>query len=137
MLSQIYLHKNYAKEVIPNEIYENALKVLEEEYPTFNYNCVMYDTSNNMVRFDEAPDFDTAREPKVGNFIKVMPNGEATKGSSSNIWHHKWLWVKDDYSGFNVEESKLWSAKWLGILTETAKGTQKTWDKQLENHGLK
>jgi hypothetical protein len=29
------------------------------------------------------------------------------------IYHHKWLFVKDDYSEFDVEESKRRSLAWL------------------------
>ena len=31
------------------------------------------------------------------------------------IYHHKWLFVTDDYSGFNVEASKERSRLWLGL----------------------
>ena len=34
------------------------------------------------------------------------------------IWHHKWMWVKDDYSGFDVEKSKMRSELWKDKVTK-------------------
>jgi hypothetical protein len=31
------------------------------------------------------------------------------------IYHHKWLFVADDYDGFDVEESKARSDAWLAL----------------------
>ena len=35
--------------------------------------------------------------------------------SSPQIYHHKWLFVTDDYPGFDVEESKNRSRKWVSL----------------------
>ena len=134
---QIYLHKDYALDVIPKDVWEKALKVLADTNSDFEYNCVMYDAKTGNVRFDEAPDFDTAREPVVGNTLTVKPDGTTKAGYSKYIWHHKWIWVKNDYQGFDVNESKAWSQKWLGILTETADGNGiERWNTQLDRFGL-
>lgn len=134
---QIYLHKDYALDVIPKDVWEKALKVLADTNSDFKYNCVMYDAKTGNVRFDEAPDFDTAREPVVGNTLTVKPDGTTKAGYSKYIWHHKWIWVKNDYQGFDVNESKAWSQKWLGILTETADGNGiERWNAQLDRFGL-
>lgn len=134
---QIYLHKDYALDVIPKDVWEKALKVLANTNSDFEYNCVMYDAKTGNVRFDEAPDFDTAREPVVGNTLTVKPDGTTKAGYSKYIWHHKWIWVKNDYQGFDVNESKAWSQKWLGILTETADGNGiERWNAQLDRFGL-
>lgn len=134
---QIYLHKDYALDVIPKDVWEKALKVLKNTSRFFQYNCVMYDTKTGNVRFDEAPDFDTAREPIVGDTLTVKPDGTTKRGHSNYIWHHKWIWVKNDYQGFDVNESKAWSQKWLGILTETADGNGiERWNAQLDRFGL-
>ncbi len=31
------------------------------------------------------------------------------------IYHHKWLFVDDDYRGFDVAESKARSVQWIGL----------------------
>lgn len=137
MGSQVYLHKDYVSDVIPKKVWENALKVLDDADSGFEYNCVMYDTKTGNVRFDEAPDFDEAREPIVGDTITVKPDGTVKRGHSNYIWHHKWLWVKNDYQGFDVNQSKAWSNKWLGTLTETADGNGiERWNAQLDRFKL-
>ena len=119
---QVYVHKNYAAEVIPAETWETAKAIIEEQRPDFQYNCVMYDRKAGTVRFDESPDFDTAREPIPGRIITVDPStGTITKDTSNNqIWHHKWLWVKNDYDGFDVAESWNWSKQYLSTLRYVA-----------------
>lgn len=137
MGSQVYLHKDYVRDVIPKKVWENALKVLSDADSDFEYNCVMYDTKTGNVRFDEAPDFDESREPIVGDTITVKPDGTVKRGHSNYIWHHKWLWVKNDYQGFDVNQSKAWSNKWLGTLTETADGNGiERWNTQLDRFNL-
>ena len=137
MGSQVYLHKDYVGDVIPKKVWENALKVLDDTDSGFEYNCVMYDTKTGNVRFDEAPDFDESREPIVGDTITVKPDGTVKRGHSNYIWHHKWLWVKNDYQGFDVNQSKAWSNKWLGTLTETADGNGiERWNTQLDRFNL-
>ena len=136
--SAIYVHKLYADQVIPKEILDKAIGILTRSNPDFQYNCLMVDAQNKTVRFDEAPDFDTAREPHVGNYIVVSLNGSSAPrhGHSDSIWHHKWLWVKDDYNGFDIDKSKEWSKLWLGKLDEPAKGSDASWQSQLKNIGL-
>ena len=142
MGDQLYVHKNYAAEAIPPQILERAEKILKKEYPNFVYNSLVRgfkegrDDKENYVRFDEAPDFDTAREPMVGYFVKVYDDGRIATGQSQSIWHHKWLWVKDDYRGFDVEKNKEWSRKWLGGMPETAKGTARTFSGQLKKYNI-
>ncbi len=133
----VYAHKNYAHKIIPMEILINAEAVLYEKYPDFQYNCLKYDTNTQTVSFQEGPDFDTAREPVVGDYVSVFPDGKTRKGHSEYIWHHKWLWVEDDYKGFDVEASFNWSQKWLSVLTETADGNGiQRWKAQLKRFGL-
>jgi hypothetical protein len=138
--TSLYVHKLYADEVIPKNILQKAEEILTRSNPDFAYNSIMFDPQRGIIRFDEAPDFDTASEPTVGNYITVFLNRRNTsppqKGHSNSIWHHKWLWVKDDYTGFDVEKSKEWSRQWLAKLNEPAKGSKLHWHSQLKNAGL-
>ncbi len=152
---QVYVHKDYAGQVVPAEALSKAEAVLSQEYPDFNYNTIMYDRKSGVIRFDEAPDFDSAREPIAGNTVTVYPDGSTRTGYSDSIWHHKWLWVDNDYEGFDVEDSWNWSKQWLntirpvdpgehkfnssfsqrGIANGTGHGTA-NWNEQLEYFGL-
>jgi len=131
---QIYVHKNYAQEVIPNDILKHGLKHVPKD---FKYNSIMWDKNRNIIRFDSVKNFDSEREPVVGDYIAVLPDGSTKQGKSPYIWHHKWLWVKDDYTGFNVPESIAWSKEWLSKLNEPASGKLEKWNEQLRQVGLK
>lgn len=132
----LYLHKDYSQ-IIPQDILKNAESALKEAYPNFKYQCLKYDTKKQSVSFQEAPDFDSAREPIVGHYVTVTIDGKVKTGHSNYIWHHKWLWVKDDYIGFDIEESYRWSEKWLAVLEEPADGNgAERWKEQLARYGL-
>ena len=133
---QIYFHKDYVNEICP-ELHDIAKAILEEEYPEFKYNCLMYDKKKpDTLRFDEAPDFDTAREPIPGTMFSVdTSTGKIIKRYSSQIWHHKWLWVKEDYKGFDVKESYEWSKKWLEKISSPS-GYLDKWKAELKAVGL-
>ena len=135
---EIYFHKDYAEDILPDEVLSQALQLLEEEQPGFEYNCLKYNPKTGVVAFQESPDFDTAREPVVGDYVSVNTNtGVVKTGHSNYIWHHKWNWVKNDYSGFDVEESWNWSKKWLSTLTEVSDGNGiERWNAQLDKFGL-
>jgi poly(A) polymerase len=135
--NQLYVHKKYANEVIPNDILKKAALILKQKNPTFRFNSIMWDMKTNAIRFDEAPDFDTAREPHVGQYIVVFVDGTTREGSSNSIWHHKWLWVKDDYDGFDVDKAANWSRMWLSKVQGIAKGTDASFGTQLKQVGLK
>ena len=135
---EIYFHKDYAEDILPDEVLAQAQQLLEEEQPGFEYNCLKYNPKTGVVAFQEAPDFDTAREPVVGDYVSANTNtGVVKTGHSNYIWHHKWNWVKNDYSGFDVAESWNWSKKWLSTLTEVSDGNGiERWNAQLDKFGL-
>jgi|2_EtaG_2_1085320.scaffolds.fasta_scaffold00161_30 hypothetical protein len=132
---KLYFHRQYWEEYIDPGTWERILSAADTE--AFLFDCVMVDLRSGKVRLDEAPDFDTAREPTVGKTLTYMHEGEVKLGASCGVWHHKWLWVKDDYEGFDVEEAYNWSFQWLQTLTEPAKGGSiKAWETQLMKFGL-
>ena len=67
--------------------------------------------------------------------LKVS-DGKVKKLNINQIYHHKWLFVKDDYKGFNVDNSVKRSMAWLPLRKEnkiknvnwSSIGRQKTWD---------
>lgn len=133
----LYFHKQYADKIIPAEILDNAEQLLQDYYPNFEYNCIRYTPKTGVVSFQEAPDFDTAREPIVGDYVTVSPDGSIKLGHSNYIWHHKWLWVKNDYTGFDVADAWRWSKRWLAVLQETSDGNGiARWNAQLDRYGL-
>jgi hypothetical protein len=136
MGTKTYVHRDYADRVVPSDVLANARAIAEKN--GFDYNCVVYDSSTGSVRFDEAPDFDTAREPHPGKWLKVSRDGSVTRGEESQIWHHKWLWVGDDYEGFDVGESRDWSRTWLEANEGKGapSGHKPQWESKLDSLGL-
>lgn len=110
---------------------------------------VKVDIKNNKVSFIKSPDWDIAREPLVGDAYMIDLNEDAplkkrtvkiTKGKGQ-IYHHKWMFVADDYKGFDIEESKKWSKKWQSVIPADRKiksriGYKKYWDEYLKEYGL-
>ena len=134
---QIYAHKNYIDQIVPADFLNYAYDELHKEYPNFQYNCFRWDPKKQELAFQEAPDFDTAREPVVGSMIVVTPDNIRETRYFKQIWHHKWLWVTNDYTGFDVAESWEWSKEWLSTLAEPADGSnQENWISQLSKYNL-
>lgn len=110
---------------------------------------VKVDIKNNKVSFIKSPDWDTAREPLVGDAYMIDLNEDVplrkktvvvTK-SKGQIYHHKWMFVADDYKGFNVKESKDWSEKWQSVIPteksiKSRIGYKKYWDEYLKQYNL-
>ena len=71
------------------------------------------------VTFCYSPDWKTATEPECGPMVGVTglatgtPKFRVTKPPADPyIYHHKWMFVDDDYRGFNVAQAKRWSETW-------------------------
>jgi hypothetical protein len=103
-------------------------------------NCVRFCPTKSTYMFSNSPDFDTAREPIVGKSIIItVKGGEITTSAIryyNQIWHHKWMWVGDDYNDFDIYESYEWSKNWSSKISSPS-GYKELWDKQLNNIGLK
>lgn len=112
---RIYIHRDYIHRMPNVASIKEAKHVLVQAAPQFKWNALSTDMKTGNVTFMEAPDFDTADEPTVGRYITVATDGKAKPGVSKQIWHHKWLWVDDDYRGFDVNQSFERSRKWLAL----------------------
>lgn len=150
----IYMHismRTNVEEKIKNMI-EDAEKVFRKVIGIKDFmevEIVKIDVKNNKVSFIKSPDWDTAREPLVGDAYMIDLNEDAplrkrtvkiTK-SKGQIYHHKWMFVADDYQGFDIEESKKWSEKWQSVIPaekgiKSRIGYKKYWDEYLKEYGL-
>ena len=80
---------------------------------------VKVNIEESYVVFAESPDWNTASEPAQGRWERITELETSHPEYSSRrmqdnpmIYHHKWMFVKDDYQGFNVKESMEWSETW-------------------------
>lgn len=126
----VYLHKMYIGLLFPDlvdtvEFYENQMNW------TFNLLKVKIDKSS--ISFVNCTEFDTVDEPTVGTVWRLdLTNGQIVMGEYNHyVYHHKWLWVQDDYDGFDVQESKLRSFKWLKLNLDKKKIGSKTYWQQI------
>jgi hypothetical protein len=109
----VYLHRHYEDRL------GTVLTEARKKIPTdFEYQVVKYNYRSETVSFIQCLDFDVAPEPTVGQIILVSHDGLVRRRQqprNPEIYHHKWLFVADDYEGFNVEESKRRSLRWLRL----------------------
>ena len=124
----LYLHRNYVEDLSPDLV--NKVAQAEQSLDGFKYNALKIGLQNNNVTFINSANFDTAPEPTVGDFVVVDLDADTEKSGKSNaIWHHKWLWVKDDYRGFDVDDSFERSEKYLKMDIDFSKiGNKKFWE---------
>ena len=137
--SKIYFHKSVHDKIVPQHIWDKAVEILECERPLLGIETVCYDFKKpNVVRFDHCVGFNTQSEPMVGDMIYVDINLDRVIRQTYNqqIYHHKWLWVMDDYKGFDVQKSYEWSKLWLSKVNETASGYSYKWEEQLKKYNL-
>lgn len=80
---------------------------------------IKVNTEESSVVFAESPDWNTASEPAQGRWERIAnldtPRPEYSSCKMQDnpmIYHHKWMFVKDDYQGFDVKESMTWSETW-------------------------
>ena len=64
------------------------------------------------------PGLDVEHESAITAIIEVNATGQVqrrTTPSDPYIYHHKWLFVADDYEGFEIMESKARSERWISL----------------------
>lgn len=131
----IYLHKS-VEDRLPNSVLDSAKDKLPDD---FDYDIVKYDEGNGNVTFISSPDWNTSDEPIVGDAILIRGDGTERfikQKASPQIYHHKWLFVNDDYDGFNTEESKERSISWLKVpnIQFNKIGYKSYWDSNVVPH---
>ena len=78
-------------------------------------------------------------KPIVGDAILIRGDGTERfikQKASPQIYHHKWLFVNDDYDGFNTEESIERSRRWLKVpdIQFNKIGYKSYWDSNVVPH---
>ena len=119
MGNQLWFHKEYAKEIIGKELYSEFISQFKN---AFEFEVIRWEEKKNEIAFIESVDFLNSKEPLVGRVQRIQKeNNEFIFGKLMNqqkdplIYHHKWLFVKDDFVGFSVEQSKKRSIEWKSV----------------------
>lgn len=109
----VYLHRDY-EERLGNAIVEAKARLPE----TFDYHVVKYNYLTGTFSFVQCIDFDSATEPTVGDIMTIDGNGDIRirrQRCDPEIYHHKWLFVGDDYAAFDLNESRQRSITWMQL----------------------
>ena len=125
----VYVHVSY-EYVFPSQV-SVARKAVPRD---FEYTVIKYCQNKGSTSFIHSPDFDTADEPTVGAWITVSAAGTSRRRAEMAdpfIYHHKWLFVLDDYAGFDVSESRQRSLAWMALDNVDTRriGRRSYWDK--------
>lgn len=140
----IYMHHTVLPYLdgIEKELIMQGMQYLPD-YIWYKYTIVKVDAKNKKVSYIMCDDFDTAREPEVGDSYNVDLTSGACKiiKGKGQIYHHKWMFVRENYKGFDIEESKKWSETWRAIFPQDRKissriGYRKYWNEYLLQYGL-
>ena len=108
IMGSLYIHKSAISNLTEDEfhLYKTKLDCISEL--EFEFDVIKINFKDCEVSFIQSPDWDSANEPTVGDSICVKRDNSIRKTNGSNlIYHHKWMFVDDSYSGFSVSESKL------------------------------
>lgn len=111
--NNLYIHRS-AFDTLTDEEVNLVLDKKKYISQDFRYEIIRINLKEQLVAFIQSEDWDIASEPMVGDSWSVDCNNKVKlKRACGQIYHHKWLFVKNDYEGFDVEESKKWSERWL------------------------
>ena len=131
LTNAFYVHHQY--EDLLGGTVEWAKRHLPEHY---EYTVVKLNQRNDSDSFIYCPAFDAEHEPAIAAIIVVSADGTAqrrTTPSDPYIYHHKRLFVADDYQGFDVEQSKARSQQWiaLGNVDRSRIGRKSYWEEHI------
>jgi hypothetical protein len=132
----IYLHKQY-EHLLPANHLAQAKRYLYLVSPAFVYNVIKYDKKSHRITFFSSLHFDLVHEPAAGSYITIDTLGNYKHRYESKLWHHKWMFVGDDYTGFDVNESMARSAWWTSLpdVNRSKIGNPTYWDELMSKHG--
>jgi len=115
----------------------DAVKDAKANLPAdVEYDVVKYSYRTGAVSFVQCREFDAAPEPTVGDIVIVDALGNVRRRSQPRdpeVYHHKWLFVADDYEGFDVQQSISRSAVWIRLdgVDRRRIGRKSYWEKHV------
>ena len=141
--NNVYMHSNYIG-LLPEEsrkLIASTLDSLNSEES--GWSIVKYNTKTEDFSLIKSTDFDTANEPRIEKSVKYnkATGVLGTPRTGSTVYHHKWLFVDNDYKGFDVEQSMLRTDEInkkmdeLNINRSTI-GSVNNWNAILNNMGM-
>ena len=145
--SVYYVHKSNIQELLlmlPNDWYKREIihwYEFKERPGTSPYEVIKYDTKKHKLSFIDSPDWFTANEPTVGNYICCDFDKETIvhRSGDSQVYHSKELFMADDTDLIDLEKAKERTKLWQSLVTKEEKkliGSKKYWTEFCEKHGI-
>lgn len=142
----IYFHENYINKYMNEKQIELLKFIMEIKLlsPHCGNNIIKLDTKIGDFSIITCKNFNTSREPRLlwghkcymgTRKLKTMVFSE----TNPPIYHSKHMFVENDYTGFDLEESKRWTSKWNKCVKKGDKkniGTLKGWKEFLLKNKL-
>jgi hypothetical protein len=113
VVGKLYFHRS-ALSRVDQSIRKRVLAAQRRE-PEWKWDIARVDIKGGRVALIQSPDWDTADEPTVGAMIVLDGRTVKRRPPTAMIYHHKWTFVSDDYTGFDVEASKARSSAWESL----------------------
>ena len=132
----VYMHKTYLKD-LPADVRKTIETAKLPE--NFSYEIIKYNEKTGQVSLIESPDWNEISEPTTGDSFIIKPDGTTKLHKAPSdpvkrmVYHHKWLFVKDDYAGFDVAESRMRSRIWKALPNVDVRriGQRQYWETQV------
>lgn len=138
-----YAHKSNISELYYKlDIEDRRILMDVLNHSNYNYDIIKYDKKTKNVSLIVCNTWDLLNEPIVGDSHCYKIDGTVTliKGGTK-VYHNKWQFVSDDYTGFDIIKSKKRTEEWNKIngikLLKSKIGNKDFWYKLLLDNGLK
>ena len=115
VMKSLYVHKSNL-----SELGEDRVKIVEERKKLigdFDYDVIKFDMDTENVTFIECPEFEKIHEPLVGRqYLTKKNGGKKIMPSKGQIYHKKYMFVAENYTGFDIEAEKKRAEKYDELL---------------------
>lgn len=136
MPGAVYIHRDYIPTGELMTRVEAAVKLCGLNLSEFD--VVKISLTNENISFVWCEDFDGQAEPVISRVLTIGKGAPTYREYGNIVYHHKWLMVADDYAGFDIEVSKIRTAKICAIqgLDFNRCGKLSVWQEIAQVHGL-
>lgn len=147
-----YAHKTNVKELIAKCF---KTKLEEQMFLQFLDKAILHGIAFDIIKYDKgnvtliaSPDWNTANEPIVGTCYRWKLNewlredwvNPVVTQNYKQIYHNKWMFVADNYRGFDIEQAKRRSQLWNSLpdIKEVRNkiGYKDFWQNYLAQYGI-
>jgi len=144
-----YVHKSNIGELLAKVRDENIRNYILTLANRHSFDIIKYNRKDNILSLIICYEFDEVNEPEIGDSIVFKLNEMDKRGhyvvarkNNPQIYHHKWMFVSDDYKGFDVSKNKKRSQMLKNIEDFNKKevksriGNYNYWKKWCIEHGV-